>query len=497
MKNSGMDNRFRFATIKNRDKEARFTNRRVGYFRDAMSRFLKNKGSLAAGVVILFLLLFSVITPFATRYNAVDSDIYYSNCLPKIFNDNGAFFDGTERRTIGEAEYYLYKEAGKIRETYQKYKTGDGFSGFSTKYEARVDTYVIGAVHHTFTKEELARVLEYDKKASKEYKVMLPLIDTSWIKTEKQEERMAENIIRSNANYDYRFNSRTKLPIFKDGKTQKTWKKDAKGNYVYYETTGLSKNVYNVRLNYDNYYYSIHRFRPAFGLGSDQNGRDILTRLAIGGRNSLIFALCVSVINFVIGLIYGAIEGFYGENVDIVMGRIAEILGYIPLIVVIALLKSYSGIYFNISAPVMLFIAFMMTGWLGTASLVRMQFYRYKNQEYILASRTLGTSDKRLIFRHILPNSIGTIVTSSILMIPGVIFAESSLSYLGIIDFDASGGSSIGTMLAQGQSTYTTYPNNILWPALFISALMICFNLFGNGLRDAFNPQLRGSEYAK
>ncbi len=497
MKNLEMKNRFRFVDLEKRGTEATFTNKRVGYFRDAMHRFSKNKGSLAAGVVILLLLLFVVITPFSTRYSATDSDVYYSNCLPKMFNDNGGFFDGTERRTLGEAEYYLYREAGKIRDTYQKYKTGDDFSGFTTKYEVRVDSYVIGAVHHTFTKEELLRVLEYDKKVSEEYKVMLPLIDSSWIKIEKQESSMTENTIRSNANYDYRFNSRTKLPIFKDGKIQKSWKIDAKGDYVYYEATGLSQNVYNVRLNYDNYYYSIHHFRPMFGLGSDQDGRDILTRLAIGGRFSLIFALCVSAINFVIGLIYGAIEGFYGESVDIVMERIAEILGHVPLIVVIALFKSYSGIYFNLSTSVMLFLAFILTGWLGTASLVRMQFYRYKNQEYILASRTLGASDKRLIFRHILPNSIGTIVTSSILMIPGVIFGESALSYLGIINFDATGGTSIGTMLAQGQSTYTTYPNNVLWPALFISTLMICFNLFGNGLRDAFNPQLRGSEYAK
>ena len=124
-----------------------------------------------------------------------------------------------------------------------------------------------------------------------------------------------------------------------------------------------------------------------------------------------------------------------------------------------------------------------------------MQFYRFKGQEYVLASRTLGAKDRRLIFRHILPNAIGTLVTSSVLMIPGVIFSESSLSYLGIIDFSTSGMSSIGTLLNEGQSAGLQYnPHVLLFPCIIISLLMICFNLFGNGLRDAFNTTLKGAE---
>ena len=98
------------------------------------------------------------------------------------------------------------------------------------------------------------------------------------------------------------------------------------------------------------------------------------------------------------------------------------------------------------------------------------------------------------MFRHIFPNSLGTIVTSSVLVIPGVIFSESSLTYLGIVNLESSTMTSVGTMLANGRQFLSTYPHIILFPALFISLLMICFNLFGNGLRDAFNPSLRGSE---
>ena len=128
------------------------------------------------------------------------------------------------------------------------------------------------------------------------------------------------------------------------------------------------------------------------------------------------------------------------------------------------------------------------------ASRVRMQFYRFKNSEYVLAARTLGASDFRIMFKHIFPNSLGTIVTGSILAIPGVIFSETSLSYLGIINLDSNTTTSIGAMLTGGQSLMSTYPHVVLFPAIVIALLMICFNLFGNGLRDAFNPSLRGTE---
>ncbi|MBQ2804982.1 MAG: ABC transporter permease, partial [Clostridia bacterium] len=135
-----------------------------------------------------------------------------------------------------------------------------------------------------------------------------------------------------------------------------------------------------------------------------------------------------------------------------------------------------------------------LTGWIGMASRVRMQFYRFKNQEYVLAARTLGASDWRIIWKHIFPNSLGTIITGSILVIPGVIFSETSLSYLGIINLDSATMSSVGTMLSLGQKVMTSSPHVVLFPALFIALLEISFNLFGNGLRDAFNPSLRGSE---
>ena len=112
----------------------------------------------------------------------------------------------------------------------------------------------------------------------------------------------------------------------------------------------------------------------------------------------------------------------------------------------------------------------------------------------MLAARTLGAKDRRIIFRHILPNAAGFIVTTSVLSIPGVIFTEANMTYLGIVNLQSSSVTSVGTMLNNGQAALSTYPHCVFFPAAFISILLICFNIFGNGLRDAFNPSLRGVE---
>ena len=138
--------------------------------------------------------------------------------------------------------------------------------------------------------------------------------------------------------------------------------------------------------------------------------------------------------------------------------------------------------------------AFVMTGWIGMSALTRKQFYRFKGQEFVYAARTLGASDKRLMFKHIFPNAMGTIITSCALIIPSVIRSETTLTYLGIVNLSDVAGSSIGTLLSKAQNSMTTSPHAMLYPSIYFALLLICFNLFGNGLRDAFNPTTRGTE---
>jgi oligopeptide transport system permease protein len=237
---------------------------------------------------------------------------------------------------------------------------------------------------------------------------------------------------------------------------------------------------------YYDYYIYLHGFEPLFPFGTNGAGADILVSLALGARFSLSLAVCISLINFALGAIYGAIEGYYGGTVDLTMERIRDILSGVPFIIVVTLFSLHLAGKVG-TIPSLLF-AFVTTGWIGLASTTRSQFYRFKNQEYVLAVRTLGARDRRIIWKHIFPNTLGTLITKAVLLIPSVIFSESILSYLGIVNFESAGYTSIGTLLSGGQQYISTFPHIVLFPALFLSLIMISFNLLGNGLRDAFNP---------
>lgn len=222
-----------------------------------------------------------------------------------------------------------------------------------------------------------------------------------------------------------------------------------------------------------------------FWFGTDSLGRDQWTRLWRGTRISLIIALISMSVNIFIGIIYGAISGYYGGRTDLIMQRITEILGGIPFMVIIILFVIYYG-----PGIIPIALALCLTGWIGMAYMIRSQFYKYKRMEYVLASRTLGASDRVLIFRHILPNAVGIIITMSALAIPSAIFSESFLAYIGL-GIQAP-EPSIGVLLAEGQKVLLQYPHLTIYPGILISILMISFNLLGNGLRDAFDPTLRG-----
>jgi oligopeptide transport system permease protein len=168
------------------------------------------------------------------------------------------------------------------------------------------------------------------------------------------------------------------------------------------------------------------------------------------------------------------------------MERITDILGRIPFMVLMTLLILHWG-----SSLPMFVMALCMTGWIGTASLTRTQFYRFRGREYVLASRTLGASDARLIAKHIFPNGLGTIITAEVLLIPSVIFSEANIAYLGL---GLQNVSSLGVILSDNQKWLSVHPYLLLFPSVIIALLMISFNLFGNGLRDAVNPSLKGED---
>lgn len=225
---------------------------------------------------------------------------------------------------------------------------------------------------------------------------------------------------------------------------------------------------------------------PYHVFGTDSNGIDMFKYVAEGLRNSLLIAIGISIICIAFGLVFGAIEGYFGGYIDMFMERFVDILANIPSIILITIFVLHWGQGFGV-----FMLAMCMTGWLGTSAITRTQFYRFKRREYILAARSLGAKDGRLIFRHILPNAVGTIITSSVLIIPSVIFAEASIAYLGI---GLQGLSSLGVILSDNQVNISSNQYLLIFPSVILALLLICFNLMGNGLRDAFNPSTKGSD---
>lgn len=236
---------------------------------------------------------------------------------------------------------------------------------------------------------------------------------------------------------------------------------------------------------------------PYFLFGTDVFGKDLFTLIWLGLRTSLLLGFIASLTNIVIGVIWGAVSAYYGGQVDILMERFTDIWGSFPQITMISIITVIIGPGFWA-----LYLFMIYAGWIGVSRTTRMQFYRYKGREYVLAARTLGAGDRRIIFKHILPNALGTIVTSVVLSIPAVIFLEVNLSYLGFGIGNGQSlkigpleltGTSIGVILNDGQQQI--FAGNlwlIIFPTLIVSILMITFNMFGNALRDALNPQLRG-----
>jgi oligopeptide transport system permease protein len=255
---------------------------------------------------------------------------------------------------------------------------------------------------------------------------------------------------------------------------------------------------YNYTVEYEYGSYFGFEDIPYFYFGTDRSGKDMFALTWVGIRTSLLIGIIVSLINILIGIIFGAVSGYYGGTTDLLMERFSEVIGRIPWLVTLSIFSALFG-----PGLFTLVLILVISGWIGVAAVTRSQFYRYKGREYVLASRTLGAKDGRLIFRHILPNGIGTIITASILLIPGVIFTESTIAYLGYglgegqiinLGFIQLSGTSLGVLLNNGRGALDIYPYLTVFPAIIVSLLMITFNMFGNALRDAFNPSLRGVE---
>lgn len=369
MSEQNLDNRFRLAAAREDIRDEAIKGEAVGFFKDAMIRFRKNKASITATIMIAIIVLMALIGPLMSPYGWDEQNAKLQYLPPKIpYLERFSGFDGCRELTIRKSNIELtYKDSLlKINEEY----TEKGIP----MVKAKVDMYKLAGAGDKY-----------------------------------------------------------------------------------------------------------------FWFGTDYLGRSCWTRLWKGTRISLLIGVISAVTNIAIGIVYGSISGYFGGAVDMVMQRITEFLTSLPLFVVTILFIMKYG-----SGLIPIALSMIVVGWVGTSNIIRTQFYRYKGHEYVLAARTMGAPDRKLIFRHILPNAIGPVITSASLAIPLAIFNEAGLAYLGL-GLQAP-RPSIGVLLSEGQRVLYAYPYLTLAPGIIISILMISFNLLGNGLRDAFNPTLRGVE---
>lgn len=240
-------------------------------------------------------------------------------------------------------------------------------------------------------------------------------------------------------------------------------------SYTYYETNLASKNL-----------------PPSWThpFGTDELGRSLFVRIWWGARISLFIGISAALIDMVFGVFYGGIAALIGGKVEETMMRFADMLHSLPhlLIVILLTVVMEQGI-------TTIIIAMTLTGWINMARIVRAQILSLKEQDFITAARSIGSSKMRILLRHLIPNCFGPIITTMTLTIPHAIFTEAFLSFLGLgVQAPIA---SWGTMASDGLSALSFYPWRLFFPAAFISLTMLAFNLLGDGLRDAFDPRLR------
>jgi oligopeptide transport system permease protein len=239
-------------------------------------------------------------------------------------------------------------------------------------------------------------------------------------------------------------------------------------SYTYYETHLALKNTPPCK---------------DFWFGTDELGRDLFTRCWWGARISFFVGITASLIDLVIGVLYGSIAAFCGRRIEEWMMRFADVLYSIPYLLVVILLMVVIG-----SGITTIIIALTITGWINMARIVRAQVLQVKTQDFITAAVALGASPRRILFKHLLPNILGTVLVTLTLTIPSAIFAEAFLSFLGLgVQAPIA---SLGTMANDGLSALRYYPWRLFFPATLISIAMLCFNILGDGLRDILDPRL-------
>ena len=422
-----------FASASRQEKDDFIQDRQsVSYWKDAWRRLKKNVVAMVALGVIVFLFLFAFVGPLLIPYGYDEFNKGAENLYPY---------------------HYTLEDTQRVNDEIASRTQSDVVDVDEMIAQAKAEAEKKG---EKFTKKDEAVIRAKAKVAAK------PSEDSS------EEQSVDEDSIRKELGI--------KKHIF--GYSQAELERKANGEKVF-----------------------PHVF------GTDMYGRDILVRVMYGARVSMSVGVFAAILVLVIGALYGAISGYCGGKVDAVMQRIVELIYAVPEMLVVLLIATAlkpiltdyvnsSGTspmksFVNVLGPnlISMFIAFGLLYWVTMSRIIRGQVLQLKQQEYVTAARALGASGGRIIRRHLLPNCIGQIVVTTCLQIPSAIFLESFLSYLGV--GVSAPLPSLGSMATDALSGMYTYTYRRIVPSVILSIMILAFNLFGDGLRDALDPKLK------
>ena len=422
-----------FASASRQEKDDFIQDRQsVSYWKDAWRRLKKNVVAMVALGVIVFLFLFAFVGPLLIPYGYDEFNKGAENLYPY---------------------HYTLEDTQRVNDEIASRTQSDVVDVDEMIAQAKAEAEKKG---EKFTKKDEAVIRAKAKVAAK------PSEDSS------EEQSVDEDSIRKELGI--------KKHIF--GYSQAELERKANGEKVF-----------------------PHVF------GTDMYGRDILVRVMYGARVSMSVGVFAAILVLVIGALYGAISGYCGGKVDAVMQRIVELIYAVPEMLVVLLIATAlkpiltdyvnsSGTspmksFVNVLGPnlISMFIAFGLLYWVTMSRIIRGQVLQLKQQEYVTAARALGAKGGRIITKHLLPNCIGQIVTTTFLQIPSAIFLESFLSFLGV--GVSAPLTSLGSMCSEALSGLTTYPYRLFIPAVILSVMILSLNLFGDGLRDALDPKLK------